>query len=169
MGSWTTWETVTAEARFQNGLNTVRLTANGDSGANFELLEVQAATITAEVAATEALLVEPMVLIPIEGYIVVPNGNGNFGDGRADFNIIADTDTTVTIEAEIETPTGQADSFFVWFDEDDEPYAWHTGISTSFVWKEISISFTLSRGNHMLHIGIREYGVKLRALRIIDR
>jgi len=42
--------------------------------------------------------------------------------------VTANTDTTVTIKAEIRTPSGKDDSFLVWFDDDDSnKYTWHAG------------------------------------------
>ena len=98
------------------------------------------------VSATQGMLVAPM---EINGdHIIVPNGDGNFGPGRlnnktismprmlmaasrcrADFTVTANTATTVKIEAEIKTPSGKDDSFYVWFDDTSDKYTWHAGVS----------------------------------------
>jgi hypothetical protein len=121
----------------------------------------------AEIPATAGTLTAPMV---INGdYIEVPDGEGNEGTGRVHFMVKATAATTVSLSCEIKTPTGADDSFYVWFDDNfDDKYQWDTGQISSFTWKTVSKSFALSAGDHILHIGNREDGAKLRKVKIIN-
>ena len=64
----------------------------------------------------------------------------------------------------------------MWFDgsDDDNTNDWHTGTHTSFSWQTVTvgwnqqpITFDLSSGTHVLHIGVREDGAKLKTVQII--
>ena len=116
------------------------------------------------VLATAGVLTLPMQIQA--DFILVPNGNGNGGAGEAAFIVQATSSTNVELSCEVLTPTGQEDSFFIWFDNSTYKYTWHAGSRTSFGWAAVGKSFTLSPGWHTLHIGNREDGAKLRRLRI---
>ena len=107
-------------------------------------------------------------------YVWAPNGAGS--NGRVDYSVVANSDTTVTLRAEVETPSPGDDSFYVWFDgsDDDNTNFWHVGTHTSFSWRTVTvgrnqqpITFDLSNGTHVLHIGVREDGAKLKTVQII--
>ena len=101
-------------------------------------------------------------------YVWAPNvGAGS--NGRVDYSVVANSDTTVTLRAEIETRNPQDESFHVWFDgsDDDNTNDWHTGTHTSFSWRTVPFTFDLSSGTHVLHIGVREDGAKLKTVQII--
>jgi hypothetical protein len=146
-----------------------------------------------EILATEGILTAPM---QIEGdYIVVPNGNGNDMTGglggEAAFTVRAATDTTVELQSQVFGETGADNSFWIWFDgastADKCPsseaivsctslkYEWGTAQyqpSAGWQWGYIGwgtdqpIRFPLSAGDHTLHVGQREDGSKMHALRI---
>ena len=155
------------------------------------LLALPAAVVATAPTASSALastgvLVPPMRVI--RDHVVVPNGIGegchgsgcsqsNTNSGKATFRISVATATAVTIEAEIRTPNGNDDSFFTWFDN-NAPQLWHTGIYSYFTWRAVRVcdvhyhctpgarSVTLTAGVHEFHVGAREDGAELRALRI---
>ena len=59
-GSWATWGFVNQEIALQEGRNTIRLTANGSSGANFDYLRIteKATTVPINVSISDAVATE---------------------------------------------------------------------------------------------------------------
>jgi large repetitive protein len=72
-GNWLTWDIITESVALNAGSNTIRLTANGSSGANFDYLEVTAPS-------TEPISISPLPLtdVRVEGNLVL-NFDGTDG------------------------------------------------------------------------------------------
>ena len=91
--------------------------------------------------------------------------------GKASYRILAASSTTLSFSAEIMAPSNGDDSFWVWLD-DAAPWAWRTPEHKTFKWariekqKDTKFSKRVVAGLHTLHIGNREDGSQLRALRI---
>jgi len=131
-----------------------------------------------EISATFGTLRSPME--KVGDYILVPDTDDNGGIDRrsrkraaptgedATFTVDAASSTTVELEFEVLMPTIFTDSFYVWFDDNMSPgqyIKWQPGQFTSFTWAVVG-RFQLSAGAHILHVGVREEGAKLRTLRI---
>lgn len=107
----------------------------------------------------------------IGNYIVVPEGNGDcLGsapcDGQAVFSVTVTFEGTVELECQVKADSNSK-SFNIWFD-DDAVYEWHTLEYSTFSWLAVQHTWTLSAGFHTLHIGVREDGTKMKALRIVS-
>jgi hypothetical protein len=169
------------------------LDSNGDFTASSTTILATAGSLTPPMQIESATLpdgsVSDYIVVPND------NGNdmtgGSAGSGKAAFTVHAATETTVELQAQVWGETGADNSFWIWFDGASTAdkcvnaeaivsctslkYEWHTAQyqpSAGWQWGYIGwgtdqpIRFPLSAGDHTLHVGQREDGSKMHALRI---
>jgi len=89
--------------------------------------------------------------------------------GAAAFHLIAYSNTTIRLQAEVITPDSTSDSFYTWFDQPSKasPHVWHAPRTTSWHWRDIK-NHAVTAGAHKWYIGAREDGAWVRALKIVS-
>ena len=103
-----------------------------------------------------AKLTSPMMLR--DGYMIVPNDNDYTG-GEATFEVVANTDSRVRLQLQVETETTDDDSFYVWFD-DSPKVEWDAGVRANaqqprlFVGMILILIFAEALGLYGLIVGL---------------
>jgi hypothetical protein len=99
-------------------------------------------------------------------YVHVPDGTGDNGPGAVEFTVQVAVSGPVRLRLEIQATDTNKDSAYIWFD-DQPKYTWHAGRHAHWQYLAVDHDFILDVGRHTLHIGNRDDGFKLRALRIL--
>jgi len=99
--------------------------------------------------------------------VTIPNGVGNNGDGKIEFKLqCAANPAQLQIKAEVYTPNGRDDSFYVRLD-DENRRTWHTSRRNVW-WFRDPPQLSISQGRHSLKFEHREDGVSIRRVRIVS-
>jgi len=143
---------------------------------SLELVPVPAAGLTVE--AETATLFGNMQVSGNGQFISVPNGLGNAysfnTSSRAEFSYTVTTAGNYKIEANVRSPNGGSDSFFVRVNgSPSTPYIWDTTRTSSFVTDFVSnrgtgdVSVFLTAGTHTVIVYHREDGTELDRLSLV--
>jgi hypothetical protein len=133
----------------------------------YTLDELETCSGTTVMASRCASLTAPAQLTADGNSVIIPNGNGNNGQGRIEFKLQCEANPpALNLKVEVLSPSGRDDSYYIRIDNENRR-TWATG-ARSYWWFRDPPQLSITEGRHTLKFEHREDGISMRRVKIVS-